>query len=68
MSVKLYEYALIFTGRKDKEGGYLQEPELLDFERVLARDEAQATIIASRAIPETFMDQLERVEIAVRPF
>lgn len=35
---------------------------------VLAKDENQASMLAARAIPEDYVDKLENVEIAVRPF
>ena len=66
--MKLYEYAILFIGKKNKEGDYTREPELLAFELILAKDDAQATVIANRAIPEGFMSELDRVTIAVRPF
>lgn len=34
----------------------------------LAADEKGAFIVASRAIPEGFIDRLQELEIAVRPF
>jgi hypothetical protein len=68
--MKLYEYALIYSGKKNKEGDFVtgKEPKLIAFEHVLAKDENQATVLASRAIPEEFVTELDRVTIAVRPF
>ena len=66
---QLYEYAILLQEKRDKDGEVTQEAEVLvDPTTVLASDEAQATVIAGREIPEEYMDRLERVTLAVRPF
>jgi hypothetical protein len=35
---------------------------------VLAADENQATLLAGRSIPDEYMDKLDRLTLAVRPF
>ena len=63
--MKLYEYVVIYVP-KDKEKN---KPKIaVDVTRILAADERTATMIASRAIPEEYMDKLDEVEVAVRPF
>ena len=37
-------------------------------EYVLAKDDKEVAIRAARAIPETYLDKLDQVEILVRPF
>ena len=69
--MKLYEYAVIYDGKRHHETGEFLEgekPEVLAFEKILAEDDAQAQIIAARAIPEEHLEHLDRVTIAVRPF
>lgn len=70
--MKLYEYAVIFNpvATKDQqERGEKPKSELIvDVTRVLARDDKEASMLAARAIPETYTDKLDRVEIALRPF
>lgn len=66
--MKLYEYAVIYNGKRDKDGEQVDKPELLVFDKVLADSEEQAQIVAARAIPEKHLDHLDRVTIAVRPF
>ena len=71
--MKLYEYAILYHPRpvKTKEGEE-EKPQrstlLSDVQRVLANNEKEAAMIAARAIPESHIDKLDRVEIALRPF
>lgn len=67
--MKLWEYAIIFDGVRDKEtNDWKEKPELLQQDNTLAETEQQAQIIAARAIPEKFVERLDSVTIAVRPF
>jgi hypothetical protein len=40
----------------------------VDVTRVLAGSDKEAMMLAARAIPDKFTEQLEQVEIALRPF
>lgn len=69
----LFEYVVLFLGErsrtaKGEDGNWKRKPAVLSFERILAKDEKEAGIIAARAIPETHISELERIQIAVRPF
>jgi hypothetical protein len=70
--MKLYEYAVIYNPLPTKEQverGEKPKSELIvDVKRVLSNDEKEAAMLAARAIPETYTDRLDRVEIALRPF
>lgn len=66
--MRLYEWAVIFEGTKDKDGEWTEKPELLKLDTTLADSENQAQIIAARAIPDKYLERLDRVSIAVRPF
>lgn len=67
--VQLYEFAIILQPKKTKDGDLKEEAELVvEPTTILARDTDQATLLAGRAIPEEFMDRLERLTLAVRPF
>lgn len=66
--MKLYQYAILWepTEAQAKEG---QKPKLIvDITNTLAADDKAANIIASRAIPAEYVDQLDQVKIALRPF
>ncbi len=67
----LFEYAIIKDEKKDKDGAVTEKAQVLvDVTRVLAKDMAQATTIAARAIPQDIIDdgELDRIQVAVRPF
>jgi hypothetical protein len=64
----LFQYAVILQPKfKDdeivEEGDVILKPQY-----ILAESEREVTIIAARKIPEAYMDRLDRVEVAVRPF
>lgn len=70
--MKIYEYAIIhhpLATKAQHEAGQSPRSELLvDVKRVLAASEKEAQMIAARDIPEAYLSQLDRVEIALRPF
>lgn len=71
MAGKLYEYAILYHPKPKKVGDdTVTDPSVLvgDVKRVLATAEQEVAIKAAREIPETYLDKLEQVEIAIRPF
>ena len=67
--MKIYEFAAIYIpeeieGQKTTEKAVI----IVSPQTILAKDEKQAAMLAARAIPEGYIDRLDRVEIAVRPF
>lgn len=68
---KLFEYAVLYHPKATKEqserGETPKSEIVVDLTSILALDEKQVAIIASRALPEKFIDTLEDVEIVVRP-
>lgn len=69
MQVRLYEYAVILQPKLDKDGDVKEEGKVVvNLTAILARDEEQATLLAGRAIPDEFLDRLDRLTVAVRPF
>lgn len=69
---KLFEYAVIYhpIATKDQKdaGENPKDVLLVDVTRILAGNDKEAAMLAARAIPETYTDKLDRVEIALRPF
>lgn len=66
--MKLFQYVIFWTPTEAqvKEG---KKPEILkDVTTILAKDDQSANIQAARAIPETHMDSVEQITIALRPF
>lgn len=70
--MKLYEYAIIYTPHPTKANlDAAEKPKavlLSDVTRVLAASDREAQMIAARAIPESHIDRLDQIEVAVRPF
>lgn len=72
--MKLFEYAVLFNGERsrtskgEENGSWKRKPKVITFERILAKDEQEAGIIAARAIPDEHIEELDRITIAVRPF
>jgi hypothetical protein len=69
---KLYEYCILFHPKPTKDqmdrGESPKSSILVAPTSLLATDDKQVAMIASRAIPDTYTDKLEDVEIVVRPF
>jgi len=65
---KLFQYAVFFVPTpKELEKG--EKPKVLvDIKSVVAKSENDVRTIASREIPEEYLDKLEQVNIVVRPF
>lgn len=70
--MKLFEYAVIFnplpTEDQVKRGERPKAKLIVPITELLANDEKEASMIAARAIPEDYINQLDRVQIAIRPF
>lgn len=69
--MKLYEYAVICEPKFDKDGEEVEKGEIVvKPTTVLAKDDAQAQLLAGRAIPENYVNngKLDRLVVAVRPF
>jgi transcriptional regulator with XRE-family HTH domain len=68
---RLYEYAVLLEEKRDKDGEVVEESEVVvEITSVLARDDAQAQMLAARAIPEQYVKngKLDRLVVVVRPF
>lgn len=67
----LFEYAIIVNEKRDKDNNIVEDAKIaVGVTPVVARDIQQATMLASRQIPEAYTsaDALDRVVVAVRPF
>ena len=65
--MKIFEFAAIYVpkdGLKTADNAKI----IVEPTAIIAKDEKQAAILAARAIPEDYVDRLDQVEIAVRPF
>ena len=67
--MKLFQYAVIYVPKEEEGKKRSEKPKVVvDITSVLAADQQQATLLAARAIPEEYLDRLDRLEVAVRPF
>jgi hypothetical protein len=67
--LKLYEYAVIQQPKLDKDGHEIESGKVIvEPTSELAKDEQQATLLAARAIPDEFIEDLDRITLVVRPF
>lgn len=66
--MKLFQYAIIkHPTDKEKENGKSSRL-VVEVTTVLAENDKQATLMAGRAIPEAELKDIDRLEVAVRPF
>lgn len=67
--MKVYEYVLVY---RPKEGTVkvdgTNKPVILDSDRILAKDEKHAAMLAARSIPDDHADHLDEVDVLIRPF
>lgn len=67
--LRIYQYAVIKQQKLDKDGDVIEEGELIvPITSVLAKDEGQAQLLASRAIPDDEIGNLDRLVVVVTPF
>ena len=69
--MKLYEYAVILDEKVDRDDEIVEEAKVVvEPQAVLARDDAQAQLLAARSIPEEYVSngKLDRLTVVVRPF
>jgi len=63
--VKLFQYAIILHPEKKSSD---KSKLIVGLKDVLAKDQAQASIMAARDIPEEHLENLDRIEVLIRPF
>lgn len=67
--MKLYEWAVILNEKTDQDGNVIEEAELVvGPSHVLARDDAQAQMLAARSFPKEYLPKIDRLTVVVRPF
>jgi hypothetical protein len=67
--MQLYQYAVLLHPTRDaKESGALSKVILPPSKWMLAESEAEVVMKAGREIPEDYISEADRLEVAVRPF
>ncbi len=65
---KLFQYAIFWQPNESQIKNGEKAKLISDVKSALANDEKGAMIMASREIPEEYLNQLDQVQIALRPF
>lgn len=65
-NLKLYQYAILLHPTKDDKKG--KSKLIVEPTTVLAANDDVAQMMAVKSIPEDYADQLEQIDIAIRPF
>lgn len=67
--MKIFQFVAFYLPKKHDSKKECDKPRIIAGpETILAKDEREATMKAARSIPEDFVDKLDEVELAVRPF
>lgn len=66
--MKLFQYAIFWVPTAEQKKAGDKAKILIPIKETLADNEGSVQIQASREIPEAYMDQLDQVQICVRPF
>jgi len=66
---RIFEYAVIHhPKKKEKDEDQRKSKIIVDVTRLVAMDDAEVGILAARQIPEDYLDKLDEIQIAIRPF
>jgi hypothetical protein len=66
---KLFQYAIIFHPTEEEVKKHNTKSKLIkELTTVLEKDEKTVAILASRAIPEEYLDKLDQVEVVIANF
>jgi hypothetical protein len=66
--MKLFQYAILWHPTEKQQDDGQQSQVLVGITTVLAADHQKANVLAARAIPDGYLNQLAQVEVVVRPF
>ena len=65
--MKLYQIAIL-AHEKNEDDKIIKTDIITDVKSVVAKDEKTAAMMAARLIPSDYDDQLDNIEVLVRPF
>ena len=66
--MKAYQYLIIWNPTEQQEEDGQKSKIVSEIRTILARDERSATLIAARDIPKEYLEQIDQIEVALRPF
>lgn len=62
----LYEYAIVHNPQFTKEGEESASTILIPVTQILASNDREASIVATRAIPDDYVGKIDQVDVLVR--
>lgn len=65
---KLFQYAIYWQPNEEQVKKSEKPKMLVEVKTVLSSDEKGAFVLASREIPEEYLNQLDQIQVVVRPF
>jgi len=68
MKKQFFQFAVLFHPTEEEYKTGTRSKVLVEISTIFASDAKEAGILAARQIPETYLEKLDQVEIAVRPF
>jgi len=68
MKKQFFQFAVLFHPTKEGYEKGEHSKALVEIKTIFASDAKEAGILAAREIPAEYLDKLDQVEIAVRPF
>ena len=68
MSAKLFQYAILWHPTKEQEKDGRKSMVVMEPTTILAESEQVAQMIAVKAIPDTYINELNQIVVALRPF
>ena len=66
--MKIYQYAVMLHPTEDDKKAGKTSLIIVPVTTVIAQNDQAAILLAGRAIPEEYLDKLDRSEVAIRPF
>jgi hypothetical protein len=65
----LFEYCVIKDEKRDKEDHVVDEAKVLvEITAILAKSDKEVAMRAAKAIPDEEMENIDRIQVLVRPF
>ena len=64
----LFQYAILWQPTEEQAKNGQKAKLIVDIKTIAANDDSTAFMVASRDVPEEYLDCLDQVNIAVRPF
>lgn len=66
--MRLYEYRILYIPKEEKDVKQPFKPQVLATGEMFAKDQKEVDLRCARMIPEDYIEKLDEVTIATRPF